>query len=107
VPGLVASRITDAELVGFSLQTCLAVANQCRLTARERDIYFLSLCDRVPKEIATALGLETGYVRVRQATIVRKLRTCDGMHGVRRVTADAARRLAELGREARGGGEAE
>jgi DNA-binding NarL/FixJ family response regulator len=90
-PGEAAARVCDANLVGFQVRDCLEATKRYRLTLRQRDVLFLSLCDICPKEIGRALGLKASYIRVVRQTVVRKLRTHDGMAGIRRVLADIAR----------------
>lgn len=96
-PGEAASRVTDAQIVGFSLRDCLTATERYALRPRERDVLLLSLCDQCPKEIARALGLEPGYVRLVRQTVVRRLRTRDGMTGIRRVIAEIARERERAG----------
>src|SRR5690606_10881338 len=54
-PGEAAARVTDADLVGCKLGQCQSAADRYRLSPRERDILFLSLCDLRPGEIAARL----------------------------------------------------
>lgn len=100
-PGEAASRVTDADLVGFQVRDCITAAERYRLTPRQRDVLFLSLCDKCPKEIGGALDRETSYVRVVRAAVVRRLQVHDGMTGIRRRVAEIARERRSL---AGGGG---
>ena len=96
-PGDAASRVRDSDLVGCKLVDCICATERYRVTPRQRDVLFLSLCEKCPKDMARMLQLRTGYVRVVPQSIVRKLRVTDGMHGVRM-------RLAEIARERENGG---
>ena len=96
-PGEAALRVTDADLVGFLLRDCLTAAERYRLRPRERDVMLLSLCDLCPKDIARQLGLEPSYVRVVRQAVVRRLRTSDGMVGIRRVLREIARERNAVG----------
>lgn len=83
-PGEAAARVTDADLVGCKLGQCQSAAGRYRLSPRERDILFLSLCDLRPGEIAARLGCRTSYVRRIRQTVARKFGVFDGILGIRK-----------------------
>ena len=95
-PGEAASRVTDAQLLGFKLRDCLIAAERYRLTPRQRDVMLLGLCGKCPKEIASEIGRRTGYVRTVRQALVGRLRVRDGEAGIRR-------RIAEIARERESG----
>lgn len=62
-PGSAAAEVSNQDLIGFTTSQCRIAADRYALSDRERDVLYLSLCDKCPSEIAMTLGCETGYVR--------------------------------------------
>jgi DNA-binding NarL/FixJ family response regulator len=62
-PGSAAAEVSNQDLIGFTTSQCRIAAHRYALSDRERDVLYLSLCDKCPSEIAMTLGCETGYVR--------------------------------------------
>lgn len=91
-PGSAAAEVSNQDLIGFTTSQCRIAAHRYALSDRERDVLYLSLCDKCPSEIAMTLGCETGYVRNIRQRIAKRFGVSGGMVGIRK-------RMTELSRE--------